>query len=132
METLMVFREVMYACSSVLLLMIAAMFIGRKIRTEYRRPTIMFGLWWGITGATMVVSIINDITISYGIYSFGIPVIYTTWPLLMFATFGLLYYTLFLFAGSEKKILPVAVLYAAVAISAMILIIMAHPTVITE
>lgn len=131
METLMIVKEIMQVASVLLLFMVASMFIGRKIRTEYRRATILFGLWWLIMGATTAIYTVNDFVVGYGTFSLVEPLMFTTWPLMLFAMFGLLYYTLFLFVGSERRVLPISLVYLAVAIAALVMVFMSDHAVIT-
>lgn len=99
---------------------VAAIFLGRKVRPEYKRPTVMFGLWWLIGGLLIATGIVSTILAEYGIYV-RIPTAYVTWALLPFALFCLLYYTLFLFTGREKWMIPLAVFYGAIIIALLVI-----------
>ncbi|MDD5502704.1 MAG: hypothetical protein PHH26_04475 [Candidatus Thermoplasmatota archaeon] len=118
--------------STAMFFLIAGMFLGRKVRPEYKRPTIMFGVWWAIMGIITANSIIQRALFEENIFVMGISIIYVELVALSIGIFGLLYYTLFLFTGKEKLVIPLAVFYVAVAIWLVWMVYSGEPYVVKE
>lgn len=129
----MMFSTVLNTLTTIFFLTIGAMLLGRKMRSEYRLPTTMFGLWWIVLGALKSMEVISRVLLNdYGISYFNVPFEFVKWSLMPFALFALGYYTIFLFSGKTKWSIPLALLYLAVGVFLIYLMATSGPYVILE
>ncbi len=115
-----VLQTVLETLCAGLFVSIGALLLGRKTGGDYRKPIMMFSMWWIILGIDRVIEVaVRILNHDYGIYSLNVPLYYVFWAIAPLGIYGLLYYTIFLFSGRNRLAVPLGLFYLAITVIAL-------------